>query len=115
MSQKHVAIVGHNNTKAQVTGQNELLVKVNNIPPATMVAAGVAKTTTIARPTNSGTVAAGASAVSIANVGTASGTVKTITLKAGETVNFDGGAVNNTLDAITYDATGTEFLIITIL
>jgi len=30
MPQKQVAIVGHNNTQAQVTGQNELLVKINS-------------------------------------------------------------------------------------
>lgn len=30
MPQKEVAIVGHNNTKAAVTGQQELLVKVNS-------------------------------------------------------------------------------------
>jgi hypothetical protein len=30
MSQREVAIVGKNNTRAQVTGQEELLVKVNN-------------------------------------------------------------------------------------
>ena len=115
MSQKEVAIVGPNNTKALVTGQQELLVKVNSIPAGALSTAGVAKVTTIARPTTSGTIAAGTSAVSIANVGAANGTVKTIALKPGETVNFDGGAINNTIDAIAYDATGTEFLIITIV
>lgn len=52
---------------------------------------------------------------SIANVGAANGTVKTVTLKPGETISFDGGALNNTLDAIAYVATSTEFLIITIV
>jgi len=33
-------------------------------------------------------------------------------LKPGETINFDPGAVNNTLDRITYDATAAEVLII---
>jgi hypothetical protein len=36
MPQKEVAIVGHNNTKAAVTGQQELLVKVNNPLSATI-------------------------------------------------------------------------------
>lgn len=33
-------------------------------------------------------------------------------LKPGETISFDPGAVNNTLDRITYDATAAEVLII---
>lgn len=74
-----------------------------------------AKVTTIARPTTTGTIAAGANSVSIANVGTANGTVKGVTLKPGETVSFNGGALNNTLDEIAYVATGTEFLIITVV
>jgi len=73
------------------------------------------RTTSIARPTTTGTIAAGAKSVSIANVGAANGTVKTVTLKPGETISFDAGALNNTLDAIAYVATSTEFLIITIV
>lgn len=48
---------------------------------------------------------------SIANVGAASGTVGGQALPAGTSVNFDGGAVNNTLTGIAYDATGTTFII----
>ena len=70
--------------------------------------------TTIARPTTSGTITASKLSVSIANVGTANGTVKGVTLKPGETVSFSGGGVATTLDAIAYSATGTEFLIITV-
>jgi hypothetical protein len=47
---------------------------------------------------------------SIANVGAASGTVNGITLPAGTTVNFAPDK-NNSLSGITYDATGTTFLI----
>ena len=81
----------------------------------TGVTAGAAKTTAILRPTTSGTITAGKASVSIANVGSASGTVKGVTLKTGETVNFNAGGINNTLDAIAYDATGTEYLIITVV
>lgn len=80
----------------------------------TVIVQPMQKTTTIARPTSAGTVVGGWNSVSIANVGTANGTVKGVTLKPGETVNFNAGAVNNTLDAIDYVATGTEFLIITV-
>ena len=47
---------------------------------------------------------------SIANVGNAAGTVDSYPLPAGVTINFDGG-LNNTLEGISYDATGTTFLI----
>jgi hypothetical protein len=57
-------------------------------------------------------ITAGKNSVSISNVGSANGTVLGTVLKAGETVNFDAGAINNILGAIAYDATGTEFLII---
>ena len=70
--------------------------------------------TTIARPTTSGTINIGQLSVSIANVGTANGTVKGVTLKPGETVSFSGGGIATVLDAIAYNATGTEFLIITV-
>ena len=48
---------------------------------------------------------------SIANVGSAAGTVNTQSIPAGTTINFDAGALNNTLTGATYDATGTTFLI----
>lgn len=81
----------------------------------TGTSSGTARVTSILRPTTSGTIAAGANSVSIANVGAANGTVKTINIKPGETVNFNAGAINNVLDAIAYNATGTEFLIITVV
>lgn len=48
---------------------------------------------------------------SIANVGSAAGTLDGQSLPAGVTVNFDAGALNNTLNSINYDATGTTFVI----
>lgn len=47
---------------------------------------------------------------SIANVGAAVGTVGGQNLPAGATVNFSA-ELNNTLNGIAYDATGTTFLI----
>ena len=78
---------------------------------------GVSRTPTFLRPTGtSGTVTAGAYSVSFASVGTANAIVGGITLKTGETLNFDAGAINNTLAAITYDTTtaGAELIIITL-
>lgn len=114
MPDKEVTIAGGpNNTKAMVTGQQELLVKINSSSAGAFAPSGVVKTPTINRPSTSGTIAAGANSVSIANVGAADGTVAGVTLKAGETINFDAGE-SNTLTSIAYDATGTTFLIITI-
>ena len=72
------------------------------------------KTANIKRSNSTGTVAAGTFSVSFANTGLANATVNLISLKPGETINFDAGALNNTLNAIPYDATGTELLIIDI-
>ena len=58
-----------------------------------------------------GSTTAGIYSFSIANVGLAAGTVDSQTLPAGVTVNFDGGAMNNTLGAMSFDATGTTFVV----
>ena len=71
-----------------------------------------ARVTNILRVTNAGTITAGKYSVSFANVGSANATVKGVVVKAGETINFDAGTLNNILDVIAYDATGTELLII---
>lgn len=129
MSQKEVAIVGHNNTRAQVTGQEELLVRVNSMGSASGLATentllevktnttGVIRTPTLLRVAgSSGTIAAGKFSMSFASVGTANATVGGMILKPGETINFDAGALNNTLSALAYDATavGAELIIIAI-
>ena len=61
-----------------------------------------------------GSTTAGIYSFSIANVGSASGLVDGEVLPAGVTVNFDGGAMNNTLTAMAFDATGTTFVVTTI-
>lgn len=48
---------------------------------------------------------------SVANVGSANGTLMGETLAPGEVVNYDAGVLNNSFPNITYDATGTTFLI----
>lgn len=79
---------------------------------------GVQRTPTFLRPAGvAGTVAAGQYSVSFASVGTANATVGGIILKPNETINFDAGAINNTLSAITYSTTtaGAELIIISII
>jgi len=78
---------------------------------------GVQRTPAFLRPTGtSGTITAGKYSASFASVGTADATVGGITLKPGESLNFDAGAINNTLAAITYSTTtaGAELIIITL-
>ena len=78
---------------------------------------GVQRTPTFLRPSGtSGTITAGKYSASFASVGTANATVGGITLKPGESLNFDAGAINNTLAAITYSTTtaGAELIIITL-
>jgi hypothetical protein len=220
MSQREVSITGNNNTRVKVTGQEELLVKVNSIEPGTEVdvtvingsganavniqdggnsitidatalplptgaateatlldvktsvqllddcvgtdgaiaptksfvvagvtAAGVqqtidvgtnghvhisdgggsitvdsnaaVRTPTFLRPAGTdGTITSGTTySMSFASVGTANATVGGITLKPGETLNFDAGAINNTLGAVSYITSapaGAELIIITL-
>lgn len=71
------------------------------------------RTPVISRVTTSGTIPSGTYSVSIGNVGSGIGSVGGAVFKPGETINFDAGALNNTLSSsFAYDATGTEFLII---
>jgi hypothetical protein len=51
--------------------------------------------------------------VSIANVGAAAGIVNGVSIPAGTVLNFDGG-FNNLLDPISYNASGTTFIITSI-
>jgi len=51
--------------------------------------------------------------VSIANVGAAAGVVNGVSIPAGTTLNFDGG-FNNLLDPMSFNATGTTFIITSI-
>lgn len=79
---------------------------------------GVQRTPTFLRPAGlSGTIPAGRYSMSFANVGTINATVGGITLKPGETINFDAGAINNTLGSVSYNATGAggELLIISLI
>lgn len=78
---------------------------------------GIARTPRILRPTGAGnvnTTAATFYSVSVANVGTADGSVLggTNNIKPGEVLNFSGDALNNYFTSFTYNASGTEFIII---
>ena len=68
------------------------------------------RTPSLTSVTSSGTIPLGARSVSIANIGSAAGTILGTSVDAGMTVNFTAQG-SDTLAAITYNATGTNFLI----
>jgi len=78
---------------------------------------GLLRTPGMIRPTGSGNVSTAAPggfySVSVANVGSANGTVlSAVTIKPGEVLNFSADAINNYFNSFAYNATGTEFIII---
>ena len=119
MSQKQVAIVGHNNTQAQVTGQNELLVKINSTgstglaTEATLQQIETNTTGTLKTPqyviafNSYGTINVAVTSISFANNSSVDAdiTVDGVNynvLPAGVTVNFDAGAIGNYYAANTF-------------
>lgn len=64
--------------------------------------------------TNAGSLALVAYDVSVSNTGVANGTVLGKVIKPGVTLNFNAGGLNNYYNsgAFTYDATGTELILI---
>lgn len=82
--------------------------------PVVTTLATQAQAPTFSRSTTSGSVAVGAIHVSITNVGAANGIVLGAALKAKETVHFTATDRQAWLQAIPFDATGTEFAITTL-
>jgi hypothetical protein len=100
---------------AELQLQTPLLTTIDsNVAQLVSNTTAVNRTPNFLRPTGvAGTTPAGTFSASFASVGTANATVGGMILKPGETVNFDGGSVNNTLSAIAYDTTaaGAELII----
>ena len=67
----------------------------------------------VSRITNPLTITTPIYSISVANVGTAIGTVNGTSLKTGEIINIEAGSPNNVFAAnyVALNATGTEFLI----
>lgn len=104
MPNKEITIAGGpNNTKAMVTGQQELLVKVSNQTLGTPISAN------LTRRTDSGTIDKVLSA-SFANVGTVDIYVLGTIVKPSETISFDAG-IGNYYETIAFDTAGGEVLI----
>jgi len=86
--------------------QNAILAASGGTP-----AAPTPGTPSTSRVTNAGTIATGAISFSIANVGANDGVADGDPLKPNEVLDYPP-IQGNTYGAFTYDATGTEFLII---
>jgi len=75
----------------------------------------VSATPGLIRAIGAGSVAAGAKSVSVYNAENANGLVLGQIIKPGESLTWSAGDMNNTLDAISYDGTGTELVITTVV
>lgn len=103
---------GTTNRKIKTDANGELQVDILSLPNP-----GYVRVPGALRPNNtSGDVNAVADtffSVSVANVGSADGTILAgVTIKPGEVLNFSADAVNNYFTSFPYNATGTEFVII---
>jgi hypothetical protein len=95
-----------NNTSAD----NDIASILNDI---LVILQGEARTPQITSSTTSGATP-NAYSVSIANVGAGVGVINGVNIPAGTTLNFDGG-FNNLLDPMSFNATGTTFIITSIV
>ena len=92
--------------------------KAASIPVVIASDQGVQRQTNMLRNSSNSNIGPGIYSASFANVAASGDVIITAgngvstALKPGETISFDPGAVNNTLDRITYDATAAEVLII---
>lgn len=123
MSSREVTIKGRNNTNVAVTGQEELLVKVNAIDATNTGLALDSSLNSIKTPhlisvTTSGTIPGQPHSISIYNAGNAVGTLtvdggSAVNIPVGATINMDAGGNNNKFatSSFNYNATGTTFII----
>jgi len=75
----------------------------------------VSSTPGLIRAVGAGIIAAGAKSVSVYNALNVNGLVLGQIIKPGESLTWSAGDMNNTLGAISYDGTGTELVITTVV
>ena len=75
----------------------------------------VIRTPGLTRVTGVGSILAGARSVSVFNSGVANGVIIGQSIRPGETLTWTAGGQSDTLSVMTYDGTGTELTIITVL
>ncbi len=91
--------------------QHKVLLGLQAIANNTSVVTPVMRIPTVTSHTGIGAVPVGTYSFSIANVGASAGTVNGVSIPAGVTLNFDAGGAGNTLDGISFNATGTTFIV----
>lgn len=118
MPQLETAIVGRNNTKAAVTGQNELLVRVNSVAPSSgtqdvnivtsQLAVEVRPNIIISTGDVATIIAPKMFSISFASNGTAAALItfdgggSYVSIPAGTTINMDAGVLGNYYQAGTF-------------
>jgi len=75
----------------------------------------VVRTPSLVRATGAGNVAAGARSVSVFNAGAANGLWLGVTIKPGEQLSYSADGQGDTLSAFSYDGTGTELVITSVV
>lgn len=108
-----ITYINPNTYLAQIVSNTTGLATQTTLAAVNTKLTAAARTPNILSTTGSGSTPAGVYSFSIANVGSAAGTVGGQSIPAGVTLNFDGGALNNTLGSIAYNAGGTTTFIIT--
>lgn len=73
------------------------------------------RTPTLLRVSGPGSISAGSRSVSVYNAGAANGTWLGAIIKPGEQFSYSADAENDTLGAFSYDGTGTELVITTVV
>lgn len=92
-----------------LASDNGLLIGAGN--PVPVRSYGIVEVPSVATTTIGGATTAGAFSVSITNVGGASGVIGGATVAPGISIGFSPSA-GNRMGSVTYDATGTTFLIV---
>jgi hypothetical protein len=115
----YIATVKAPSTAATAT-DNAIVVAISpNNPVAISTATGafapIQRTPSYAVTSSAGTVATGSRSVSVFNSGTASGTWLGGSLPSGVQLTYEAGGQSDTLGSFAYSATGTTFIITTVV
>ncbi len=113
-SSKFMLVTGEGTEKDPLVVEHKDSVAIAAIDKVKNCLASKPRATSFIDATANGIIKAGASSVAIANAGDAAGTVKGASLPVGASLNW-GANGQDVLDAIPYDATGTVFLITTVV
>lgn len=109
LKQQHRTLISANNAIVKLLGE-----VLDNSEANSTNTSPLERTPNILRTSSSGTINSIIYDIAVYNAGDINGTILGSTIKPGERLEFDAGSLNNyyVSGAFTYDATGTELLII---